>query len=118
MTSQPPRVRKSWDLILTIVLLVLFAGWVIVCAFAGALLALTGDSCGSGAVCNDDQIGAAVYLGTLGPVVVGLVVFAVTISRLVRRRVAFFVPLVGDVLVLAVVATAFVVASNAVAPVS
>lgn len=116
-TSQTlPRQRKSWDTILTIVLLVFFAGWVVLCAFAGVLLAFAGDSCGASAECNYDQIGAALYLGTIGPLVVGAIVLVVTIVQLVRKRLAFLVPLIGAVLAAAVVGAAFWMASSAVVP--
>ena len=115
MTSVQPQ-RRGWDTILTIILLILLAGWVVVCAFAGALISLVGDSCGSAAVCNYDQIGTAAMVGLIGPVVVGLIVAGVTIARLVRKRLAFWVPLLGFVLILAVEVGAFITASNAVVP--
>jgi hypothetical protein len=117
MTTQPERVRKPWDVILTIILLVLYAGWTIVCATAGALVALVSDSCGAAAVCSDDQIGVAVLVGTAGPVVLGVIILAVTVLRMLRRRLAFFVPLIGSVLSTAIVAAAYVTALNAVTPI-
>jgi len=115
MTTVQPQ-RRGWDTILTIILLILLAGWVIVCAFAGALIALVGDSCGSAAVCDYDQIGTATMVGMIGPVVVGLIIAGVAISRLVRKRLSFWVPLLGFVLALAVEVAAFITASNAVVP--
>ena len=114
--SSPVRQRRPWDTILTIILLILFVGVVIVCSFAGALVVFAGDSCGASAECNYDIIGAAVMVGLIGPAVVGVVVLVVTIVRLVRKRVAFFVPLIGSVLAAAVVAGAFALASSAVVP--
>lgn len=114
-TTEPlPRERKSWDTILTIVLSIFFLGWVLLCAFAGVALAFTGDSCGTTAQCNSDQIGMALYLGTFGPLVVGVLVIIVTIVQLVRKRIAFYVPLIGAVLAAGVVAVAFWLASSAV----
>jgi len=116
MTAQPPRTRKPWDATLTIFLLVLFAGWVILCSFAGALVAFVGDSCGSSAECNYDLIGAALYVALFGPAVIGVIVLAVTLVRLVRKRIAFFVPIIGALLTAGVVAAAYAVASGAVVP--
>jgi len=117
MTSQPPRTRRSWDTILTIILVILFAGWAIVCAFSGAIIAFVGDSCGATAQCNTDQIGTALYVGIGGPLVIGLIIIVATIVRLVRRRLSFFVPLIGFVLAPAVVVAAYVTAVNAVVPI-
>jgi hypothetical protein len=117
MTSVQPQ-RRGWDTILSIILLILFAGWVIVCAFAGALISLVGDSCGSSAECNYDQIGTAAMVGMVGPVVIGLIIAGVTISRLVRKRIAFWVPLLGFVLTVAVEVGAYITASNAVVALS
>lgn len=115
MTTVQPQ-RRGWDTILTIILLILLGGWVIVCAFAGALIGLVGDSCGAAAVCNYDQLGTATLVGMISPVVVGLVVAGVAIVRLARKRLTFWVPLVGFALTLAVTAAAFITASNAVVP--
>lgn len=117
MTTQPPRTRRSWDTILTIILVILFAGWAIVCAFAGVTVAFVGDSCGASAVCNTDQIGTALYVGIGGPLVIGLIIVIATIVRLVRKRLAFFVPLIGFVLAPAIVVAAYVTAANAIVPI-
>lgn len=116
MTTQPAPARRSWDTILTVILLILFLGFSIVCSFAGAAIAFVGDSCGSAAECNDGLIGTALYVGLGGPLVIGLIVLAITIVRLVRKRIAFFVPLIGAVLAVAVVLAAYVTAANAVVP--
>lgn len=113
-----PRQRKSWDTILTIVLLVFFLGWVVVCAFAGVLIAFAGDSCGASSECNTDQIGFAFLLGSGGPVVVGVLVLVVTIVQLVRKRIAFYWPVIGAVLAAGVVAVAFWLATSAVVPIA
>lgn len=117
-SSQPPRTRRSWDTILTIVLVILFAGWAIVCAFAGVAIAFVGDSCGASAQCNTDQIGTALYVGIGGPLVIGVIIIVATIVRLVRKRLAFFVPLIGLVLAPAIVVAAYVTAANAVVPIN
>jgi hypothetical protein len=116
MTTPQPRTRKSWDTILTIVLLILGAGWSIVCAFSGAIIAFVGASCGASAVCNYDQIGTALYVGVGGPLGIGVIVLIVTIVRLLRKRLAFFIPIIGIVLAPAIVVAAYVTAVNAVVP--
>ena len=116
-SSQPPRTRRSWDTILTIILVILFAGWAIVCAFAGVTVAFAGDSCGASSQCNTDQIGAALYLGIGGPLVIGLVIVIATIVRMVRKRLSFFVPLIGFVLTPAIVLAAYLLAANAIVPI-
>jgi uncharacterized membrane protein YqaE (UPF0057 family) len=113
-----PRQRKTWDTILSIVLLVFFLGWVVLCAFAGVLIAFAGDSCGASSECNYDQIGAAFMVGTIGPVVVGVLVLVVTIVQLLRKRIAFYLPVIGALLAAGVVAAAFWLATSAVVPIA
>ena len=118
MTAQPLPARRRWDLVLTIVLLVLHTGFVLVASTAGFFLAFAGDSCGASSVCNYDQIGTGMMVGVGGPVVVGLLTIGLAIIFLVRRRLAFWIPIAGSVLAIVVEAAAWAIASSAVVPLS
>ena len=110
------RARRVWDLVLTIVLLVLYLLITAFGSFTSIFLAFTGDSCNASTVCDYDQIGNAVIIVLAGVWVPSLFVIGASIILLVKRRIAFWVPLVGIVLTIAIVVTGFAVASWAVRP--
>lgn len=113
-TAAAPRQRKTWDLVLTIVLLVVYLGWSLLCAFAGALLAMAGDSCGASSTCDYDVLATAFLVGSFGPVALALPVLIVAIVLVVRKRIAFWVPIVGCVLALGIEVLSFALATSGV----
>ena len=113
-TAAVPRQRKTWDLVLTIVLLVAYLAWSLLCAFAGALLAMAGDSCGASAECDDGVLATAFLVGSLGPIVLAVPVVVAAIIVLVRKRIAFWIPIVGSVLALGIEILSFLYAGTGV----
>jgi Family of unknown function (DUF6264) len=95
-TTRPPP-RRRWDLVLTIVLLVLLVPVTCVGVIAGAFLVLGSDSCGPTVVCNESTLSLGVLVSVCTPVLVFLVGGIVTIVRLYQRRIAFWVPIVATV---------------------
>lgn len=118
ITAKPARERKSWDFILTVVLLVVYLGWSLLCSFAGALLAMSGDSCEASSTCNYDLIGAALMLGVFGPAVLAIIVLVFAIVWLVRKHISFWIPIAGSILAAGIVALAFAMADSAVVAIS
>lgn len=106
-----PAVRKArgWDVALTIVLLVLLPLLALGASYAGVLLAYAADACGA-ASCDTGLMNIGFWLAVVSPWVVLLGGVIVTIVRLVRHRLAFWVPLVTIVAMTALwfVAAAFV----------
>lgn len=115
--AAPVRARRTWDLVLTIVLLVFYLGATALGSFMSFFLAFAGDSCGASSVCDYDQIGSAVIIVLAGVWVPALFVIGATIILLVKRRIAFWVPLVGIALTIAIVITGFALATWAVRPI-
>ncbi len=111
---QPVRARRTWDLVLTIVFLVLHLGVAALASFVGFFLAFASDSCGASSVCNYDQIATGMMIGIGGPIVIAVLTLIVSIVLIVVRRIAFWVPLVGSVLAIVVEAAAFFVATSGV----
>ncbi len=97
------RPRRVWDLVLTILLLVVYLGVTAIGSFLGVFLAFASDSCGASSVCNVDQIGTGMTVAVYGVWAPVLIVLIVAIVLLVRRRLAFWVPLVGIALTIAIV---------------
>ncbi|MCD2441121.1 DUF6264 family protein [Agromyces sp. SYSU K20354] len=91
-----------WDLVLTIVLLVLMVGAALVASFLSFFLAFASDSCGASAVCDYDRIATGMLVAMIGPLVVGLVALIAAAIVLVLKRIAFWIPIAGIVLVAAV----------------
>ncbi|GLI26262.1 hypothetical protein ARHIZOSPH14_05040 [Agromyces rhizosphaerae] len=96
------RVRpvRVWDLLLSIVLLLLLVGVAITGALVGSLFALNAPSCVNGS-CDLFDVGLGIAIW--GPIVVGVLGLAATVILLALRRRAFWVPLVGIALVAVVV---------------
>jgi hypothetical protein len=96
------RERPTWDLVLTIVLLVSYLILTLVASAFGTLYAFASDGCGSSNTCNYDQMNVGLFTavtGVWGPV---LFVVAGAIILLVIRRRAFWVPLVGILLTIGI----------------
>jgi archaellum biogenesis protein FlaJ (TadC family) len=87
--------RRTWDLVLTITLLVVLVAAAAVLELAGAFLVMASDSCGGSGACRTDQLSAGVFVAVFGPAVVAIIAVAAAVLRLVRARLAFWVPLVG-----------------------
>ncbi|MDQ1112447.1 uncharacterized BrkB/YihY/UPF0761 family membrane protein [Microbacterium testaceum] len=101
------RTSRGWDVALTIVLLVLLPLLALAASYAGVLLAFASNACGS-TTCNTGLMNIGFWTAVISPWVVLVIGVIVAIVRLVRRRLAFWVPLVT---VVAVVAVWFVAAA-------
>ncbi len=102
-TLQPERPRESprvWDIVLTIVFLVLTPLAALAASYAGLFLAFASDACGSG-TCNTDLMNVGLWSAVISPWVVLLAGVVVSIVLLVKRRVAFWVPLASIALMTA-----------------
>ena len=93
-----------WDLVLTIVLLVLMVGAALLASFLSFFLAFASDSCGASATCDTDRIAAGMLVAMIGPLLVALLVLVAAIIVLVLKRIAFWIPIVGIMLVIGVFA--------------
>lgn len=91
------RPRRVWDLVLAIALTVALVVLAAVLGFAGLFLVMTGDSCGIVAQCSTERLSAGVLVATFGPAVVAVIAIVAVVVRLVRARLAFWVPLFGVV---------------------
>jgi len=91
-----------WDLILTIVLLVVMIGVALLASFLSFFLAFAGDSCGSGITCDYDRMSTGMLMAMIGPLAVGMLALIAAVIVLVLKRIAFWIPIVGIVLVIGV----------------
>jgi hypothetical protein len=102
-TLRPGPVRSSartWDVVLTIVLLVLLPLAALAASYAGLFLAFAADACGSH-TCNTDLMNVGLWSAVIAPWAVLLAAVVVSIVLLVKRRLAFWVPLAGMALMTA-----------------
>lgn len=104
--ARPP--VKGWDIAVTVILLVLDVGVAAIASFAGLFLVMGSDSCGT-RDCSTGLIVLGWLLGMGLPWVALVVTAIVAIVRLVRRRLAFWVPIVGAALIVASVFLGFAV---------
>ena len=100
--AQTKRPIIMWDLILTIVLLVVMIGVTLLASFLSFFLAFAGDSCGSGITCDYDRISTGMLIAMIGPLAVGVLALIAAVIVLVLKRIAFWIPIVGIVLVIGV----------------
>ena len=101
-SAAPKRPVIVWDLVLTIGLLLLMVGTALVAFFLSFFLAFAGDPCGSGITCDYDRMGTGMLVAMIGPLAVGLLALVAAIIVLVLKRIAFWIPLVGTVLIIGV----------------
>lgn len=92
---------RTWDLVLSIVLLVLDIALALLLMVFAAFSVMASDPCGSSVQCNYDQMGAGIAVAFIAPVAITVLGIAATIVLLVLRRLAFWVPLVTMVLAVA-----------------
>ena len=94
----------------SIFLLVLFVLVAAVAGFAGLMLSMASDPCGSATDCSYGMIGWGVLIASAGQVVVVVAFGTWTVVRLVRDRTAWWVPILGVVAVAGVLSLGAVLA--------
>lgn len=108
-----------WDLVVTVVLLVVMTlGGLALAFFAFLLLAFGGDSCGASSTCDYDVMTNGAFAAIGGVVLVGLLALVGAIVMLVLRRIAFWIPLVGIALMIAAFWIGASISSSGVRPIS
>lgn len=95
------RRRRVWDVVLTIVLLLLGAGVAVVGSVMALFIAFLADGCGA-VNCDYERLNLGLWVALTGPWVTWAIALVVSIVLLVRRRLAFWMPLLGIVLTVGV----------------
>lgn len=99
-TESRKRPVRIWDIVVTALLLLGVAALTLIVSIFGLYLAMAADSCGV-RDCDTDLIAVGMLFAAVMPwVLLGLAVIA-SIVLLVLRRLAFWVPLVAAVLIIA-----------------
>ncbi len=98
--GRPP--VRTWDLVLSIILMVLSVALGLVLLVMAPFLVMASDPCGAAVECNVDQMGVGFLIALIGPALAIVAGIVVGIVLLVLRRVAFWAPLVGSVLAVVV----------------
>lgn len=98
-SAPPKRPVIVWDLVLTIALLVVMIGAAVLASFLSFFLAFAGDSCGASVTCDTDRIAAGMLVAMIGPLAVAMLALIAGAVVLVLKRIAFWIPIVGIVLV-------------------
>jgi hypothetical protein len=114
--SRNPRTRATWDIIVTVVLLVLGLGIALLGSFLGLMLAFVSDSCGSSTTCDTNQIGLGITVAAIGVWPPMLIAIVLSIVFLVVRLRAFWIPIVAIVLMAAVWAIGLSITLSAISP--
>ena len=101
-SAPPRRPVVVWDLVLSIVLLVVLVGVALLASFLSFFLAFASDPCGASVTCDTDRMALGMLIAMIGPLAVGLVALIAGVVVLVLKRIAFWIPLVGTVLIIGV----------------
>jgi len=91
---------RVWDIVLTIVFLVLLPLAALAASYAGLFLAFAADACGSN-TCNTELMNVGLWSAVVSPWGVLLAGVVVSIVLLVKRRLAFWAPLTAMALMTA-----------------
>lgn len=97
---RPP--ARVGDIVASSILLVVGAIGFAALAFVSLFLAMVSDGCGSGADCDFGVMTAGYFVALVAPPVIFVAAAVWTIIRLVRRRIAWWLPIVGSLAALAV----------------
>ncbi len=79
---------------MTILLIVVLGGLGLVSLFFGLFFGMASDGCYGDEACND-RVGTAVLLIELAPIIAWVPTTVWAIARMVRRKLAFWVPLLA-----------------------
>jgi hypothetical protein len=101
---------------LTIVLLVGYLVFTGAVSASGLLFAFASDSCGASSVCNTDQLAGAMMFVLVGVWIPFVLLLVLAIVLLVTRRLAFWVPLLGILIAIAILLGGFALVTGAVRP--
>jgi hypothetical protein len=114
--DSPKRTVAIWDIILTVILLVIGLGIALIGSFLGFMLVFLSDSCGASTTCDTNQIGLGFTIATIGvwPPIILAVLLSIVV--LVLRRRAFWIPLVAIVLMAAIWGVGLAVTLGAISP--
>jgi hypothetical protein len=91
-TSPPPR---TWDFLLTIVFIIIEAVLVAVLAIGAFTFSLDNLGCETATSCDPTRVQVGQILATWAPAGVALTTAIVAIVRVLRRKIAFWIPLLG-----------------------
>lgn len=84
---------RVWDIVLSAVLVLALLAATLTALSIGIFLPMASDGCGQG--CNIGQIEVGFILALALPIVSALAAIVITVVFLVKRRLAFWVPLAG-----------------------
>ncbi len=108
----PVRSRRTADVVVTVVLLVLISLGAVVAAFFGLFVGMFSDGCFDSRACAD-RVGLGTLITAGAPVVCWLAAVVGCTVQLSRRRAAFWVPLVAVAAWMVLVAVGVAVAGSA-----
>ena len=90
--------KRVWDIVLTVVLLLALAGVTLIASIFGLYLSMAADACGV-RDCDTDLIAVGMLFAAVIPWIVLAIAVIGSIVLLILGRLAFWVPIVGGVLV-------------------
>ena len=101
--TPPANAPRTWDFLLTVVFIVLQVILLVVLVLAAFSFGAINSGCQTTETgCNVGVVSFGQQLCTWGPIVIAGITVPIAIFRVLRRRIAFWVSLLGGVLMVAV----------------
>ena len=101
--TPPANAPRTWDFLLTVVFTLLQAILLIVLVLAAFSFGAINSGCQSAeGGCDPGLVSIGQQLCTWGPIVLAIITVPIAIFRVLRRRIAFWVPILGGVLMVGV----------------
>lgn len=110
---RPARQRRQWDLILTSVLLGLYVVFTVIVSVMSLFLGYTVGACGMAPNCDSDLRAFGTLFALIGVWIPVLFVIGATVFLLVTKRIAFWAPLTGIALTIAIYAIGVAIVNTA-----
>jgi hypothetical protein len=99
VTSADPKQPRSWDFFLTTFLLLLLLVITGIFIVLGLGFGFTTLGCGDTGACNSTAISIGGQLATFGTPIIALAAIIVSVVFIARRKIAFWVPIAGILVV-------------------
>ena len=93
----PANAPRTWDFLLTVLFIFLQAVLLVVLVLSAFSFGAVNAGCDS-VGCNADVVGIGQQICTWGPIVIAIVSVPIAITRVLRRRIAFWVSILGGAL--------------------
>jgi uncharacterized BrkB/YihY/UPF0761 family membrane protein len=97
--AQSPKPPRTWDFLLTLLLIIITLVLAVAFAISAVGLGVTNQACSAEAAnCSETRVQVGQLICTYAPIAIALIVIIWSIIRVLRRKIGFWIVAVGIVL--------------------